>query len=246
MKQIHQNQVPKARLIVKGFGEQTTEILKHSPICSKEGLRLILSIIAHNKWKINAVDIKTAFSQGEEIDRELYMLPPKEANTNNVWHLKKCPYGLEDASRKWYEEVRPVLISLNLSMSKGDPSIFYYHKNDKLSGLIAIHADDFLRSGDEFFSEHIIPQLSKIFIIGKVSKNVFRYLGLDLRQNKQFITLDQIHYINSLQLVDENCDASIISDIVQTSVGKLLSICSQTRPDICFDVSIINQYQKFR
>ena len=129
---------------------------------------------------------------------------------------------------------------------KGDPSIFYYHKNHKLSGLIAIHVDDFLWSGNGFFSERIIPQLSKIFTIGKVSKNVFRYLGLGLRQNKEFITLDQIHYINSLQLVDENCDASIISDIVQTSVGKLLSICSQTRPDICFDVSIINQYQKFR
>ena len=41
------------------------------------------------------------------------MLPPKEANTNNVWHLKKWPYGLVDASRKWYEKAKFVLISLN-------------------------------------------------------------------------------------------------------------------------------------
>ena len=95
------------------------------------------------------------------------MLPLKEANTNNVWHLKKCPDDLVDASRKWYEKVKSVLISLNLSMSKGDLSIFYYHKNEKLSGLIAINLDDFLWSGDEFFSEHIIPQLSKLFTIGK-------------------------------------------------------------------------------
>ena len=72
------------------------------------------------------------------------MLPLKEANTNNVWYLKKCPYGLVDASGKWYVNVKSVLISLNLSMSKGNPSIFYHHKNDKLSGLIAIHVDDFL------------------------------------------------------------------------------------------------------
>ena len=102
-----------------------------------------MSIIAHNKWKINAVNIKTAFLQGEEIGKELHMLPPKEANTNNVWHSKKCPYGLIDASRKWYKKVKSVLISLNLSMSKGDLSIFYYHKNDELSGLTAIHVDDF-------------------------------------------------------------------------------------------------------
>ena len=236
MKQIDQNQVPKAHLVVKGFEEQTSEILKDSPTCSKESLRLILSTIAHNKWKINAVDIKTAFLQGEEIDRELCMLPLKEANTNNMWHLKKYPYGLVDASHKWFEKVKSVLISLNLSMSKGDPSLFYYHKNDKLSRLIAIHVDDFLWSGNELFSEHIIPQLSKIFTNGKVPKNVFRYLGLDLRQNKEFIILDQIHYINSLQLVDENSGTSIISSIVQTSAGKLLWICSQTRPDNCFDV----------
>ena len=123
------------------------------------------------------------------------MLPLKEANKNNVWHLKKCPYGLVDASRKWYEKVKSVLISLNLSMSKGDPSIFYYNKNDRLSGLTAIHVDYFLWSGDEFFSEHIIPQLSKIFAIRKVSKNVFRYLGSDLRQHKEFITLDQIKFV---------------------------------------------------
>ena len=67
--------------------------------------------------------------------------------------------------------------------------------------------------------------------------SIFRYLGLYLRQNKEFVTLDQIHYMNSLQLVDENCDTSIIFNTVQTSVGKLLWICSQTRPDICFDVS---------
>ena len=105
------------------------------------------------------------------------MLPPKEANTNNVWHLKKCHYGLVDASCKWYEKVKSVLISLNLTTSKDDPSIFYYHKNDKLSGLIALHVDDLLWSGNEFSSEHIIPQLSKIFTTGKASKNVFRYLG---------------------------------------------------------------------
>ena len=66
MKKIDQNQVSKARLVVKEFKEQTTEILKDSPTCSKEGLHLILSIIAHNKWKINAVDIKTAFLQGRK------------------------------------------------------------------------------------------------------------------------------------------------------------------------------------
>ena len=55
-------------------------------------------------------------------------------------------------------------------------------------------------------------------------------------QNKEFTALALIHYINSLQLVDENSDTSNISDIAQTCVDKLLWICSQTRPNIAFDV----------
>ena len=39
----------------------------------------------------------------------------------------------------------------------------------------------------------------KIYVIGKTSKNAFRYLGLELNQIIQNITLDQIHYINLLQ-----------------------------------------------
>ena len=41
------------------------------------------------KWKLNAVNIKTAFFQGDKIDREIYVMPLKEANTTNVWQLRK-------------------------------------------------------------------------------------------------------------------------------------------------------------
>ena len=100
------------------------DILKDSPTCFKEGLRSVFALIAHNDWKMNPINIKTAFLQGEEIDWELAILPPKEANKSKVWCLKKCPYGLVDISRKWYNKVKSVLLSLNLKRSKGDPSLF--------------------------------------------------------------------------------------------------------------------------
>ena len=65
------------------------------------------------------------------------------------------------ASRKWYNKVKSFLLSLNLKMSKGDLSTFYYYKNDKLSGIVAIHVDDFLWAGDVSFSN--IPIFCKIF-----------------------------------------------------------------------------------
>ena len=70
---------------------------------------------------------------------------PKEADTN-VQLLKKCVYGLGDASRKWYNRVKSFLLSTGLKMPKGDPSIFYCYNDNVLQGLSAIFVDDFLGS----------------------------------------------------------------------------------------------------
>ena len=74
-----------------------------------------MAITAQKKWKLNSIDIKTAFLQGDEIDREIYVLPPKDASTNNVWLLRKCIYGLGDASRKWYDSIKSFLISIGIN-----------------------------------------------------------------------------------------------------------------------------------
>ena len=79
MKETNNQQTPKTRLVVKGFEEPTKdEVLKDSPTCSKENLRVVLSAIAQNKWKLNSIDTKAAFVQRDNIDRELYVLPAKE------------------------------------------------------------------------------------------------------------------------------------------------------------------------
>ena len=48
-------------------------------------------------------------------------------------------------------KVKGVLISLDVKMSKADPSLFYYYHNNELQGIIAIHVDDFLWCGNDYF-----------------------------------------------------------------------------------------------
>ena len=119
----------KARLVAKGFEEDCLdEIDKNSPTCDKQSLRLLLSVIAHKKWQINSVDIKTAFLQGEKIKREVFLRPPKDANVpGKVWKLNKCVYGLADASLMWYERVKKTLIECGGKVSKVDPAVFYWY-----------------------------------------------------------------------------------------------------------------------
>ena len=237
MKDVDNQQILKARLVVKGFEEPSKdEILKDSPTCSKETLRVLLSIIAQKKWKLNSIDIKAAFLQGENFDREIYISPPKEANTNKIWLLKKCTYGLVDASRQWYNTVKQVLLQLGFKMSKAEPSLFYYKNNNELEGIVTIHVDDFLNAGSEYFFQEIILKIRQKFTMGKECNTAFRYLGLDLKESNNGISLDQSHYINLLNTVNIKDENLCIHDTLQSVIGKLIWISSQTRPDTCFDV----------
>ena len=62
----------------------------------------MLTIIFSHQWQANSLDVKSAFLQGNQIDRDLYLKPPEETNTGNLWKLKTTVYGLSDASTMWY------------------------------------------------------------------------------------------------------------------------------------------------
>ena len=59
-----------------------------SPCCSRIGLKSVITLIATEKWEIKSIDVKTAFLQGKEIQRNVYLRPPVEANTRKVWKLQ--------------------------------------------------------------------------------------------------------------------------------------------------------------
>ena len=72
------------------------------------------------------MDIKTAFLQGADINREIFVKPPPEANcVGLIWKLRKCVYGLSDASLSWYNRVKEVLEQCNVKVSKVDPAVFF-------------------------------------------------------------------------------------------------------------------------
>lgn len=53
------------------------------------------------------MDIKSAFLQGIELSRDIYIWPSPEAVSGNVlWKLKKCAYSVANASLYWYNKVK--------------------------------------------------------------------------------------------------------------------------------------------
>ncbi len=64
----------RARLVARGF-EDEGSYRKDSPTVGKSAMRVLLTIAASNKWKVRTTDIKSAFLQGKNMDREVYITP---------------------------------------------------------------------------------------------------------------------------------------------------------------------------
>ena len=153
----------KARLVARGFEEdQINDIRKDSLTCGKDSLRLSLTLFASMDWQIHSLEVKSAFLQGNAIEREVYIIPPREVNTNKLWKLNKTVYGLADASRTWYLRVRGELLKLGVQVSKYDEAIFFWIADEKLEGLLCCHVNDFLWGGSESF-KRIIDKIKDTF-----------------------------------------------------------------------------------
>ena len=73
---------------------------------------MFFAVVASQKWEIRSTDIKSAFLQGKVLDRDVYLKPPKEAGLSKgqLWKLKHCLYGLNDAARQFYKSVEECLL----------------------------------------------------------------------------------------------------------------------------------------
>lgn len=137
------------------------------------------------------------------------------------------------------------LICLGMRMSIYDPAMFMYEKCGSLEGIVCIHVDDFCWGGTETFNEKVINGLEEKFLIGSKDSRRFKYVGINVRQQKEGIMLDQEGYIKSLKPVEISHKRSLKKDTLlnedekhkyRSVVGQLNWIGTQTRPDISFDV----------
>ena len=123
----------KARLVVRGF-EEDFIMPRDSPTVGKGTMRVFLALTSINNWTVKTTDIKSAFLQGRELMREVYVKPPKESSTPKgmIWKLKHGLYGLKDGARQFYLSVKEELLRLGCKMCETDPALFFLHKEGNL------------------------------------------------------------------------------------------------------------------
>ncbi|XP_057290731.1 uncharacterized protein LOC130613397 [Hydractinia symbiolongicarpus] len=201
-------------------------------------------MLATYELECHTLDVKTAFLQGNQIDREVIIKPPKEANTTGVlWKLNKVVYNLADASRAWYLRVKEELIGLGLRMSLFDAALFYWIQDDCCQGLIVIHVDDFLWGGSHDFQVKVISPIRETFLIGSEDYSNFKYVGVNIQQSNGSINYDQKNYVAGMELVKIQNTTHRHRQLSHEEQSNFRCICgqlnwmsSQSRPDISFDV----------
>ena len=246
-KETSSGKVPKARLVAKGFQDVDASITRSdSPTCAKESLRLVLAIVASKCWSLNSMDIKTAFLQGMTFDRDVFLLPPREANVKKgrLWKLQKCVYGLTDASRVWYLTVHDKLKKAGMRVSTHDEAVFTFHFDGVLQGIVSTHVDDFCWAGTKFFEAQVINFIRKSFRVKSEERHGFRYLGLDLFQDNKSVHIKQDKFVQSVSLIEikrkcapTDCMTEHEISMCRSAQGNLNWPVTQTRPDIGYDIS---------
>ena len=232
----------KAKLCLRGFKE-TDKPRSDSPTVDRISNKILYTIAGNEGWGIECIDVTSAFLQGEELDRSLFVIPPKEANMPGfLWRMKKAAYGLNDASRRWWIKVIMFLKELGGKTLIGDESFIYFQKDGRLFGFISLHVDDFQGSGTTDFFENVMDNICEKFKISKRERGAFKYTGVNVRQEGKEIIIDQLDYAESLEEIDINPKDDNKRPLTKDEykkfrgiTGKLNWLAEMTRPDLSYD-----------
>ena len=80
---------------------------------------------ANEDFELRKIDIRAAFLQGKQFDRDVFLRPPKDIRKGGIiWKLKKQLYGLNDASRKFWLRVNNIFKELGLRKLDRDEAVY--------------------------------------------------------------------------------------------------------------------------
>lgn len=158
----------KARLVARGF-EEVVECRTESPTCSRQALRMVFVSATSMSWKLESLDITSAFLQGNLLERDVFVRPPAEyREKGKVWKLMRCIYGLNDAPREWYNRVEEVLKNFGGKKSRFDSAMFLWYDDDEcFCGIVVTHVDDFIYSDTSNWRSSVIDGILTIFKVNK-------------------------------------------------------------------------------
>ncbi len=192
----------KARTCVNG--SQQVEGIHYTdttaPVPAAATIRTVLSIAAAKSMKIRQWDFETAFLNSP-LEEEIYVHPPFGTTLpkGKCWRLKKCIYGLKQASRNWFGCLKAALEKAGLKQTEADPCLFIGKDEHRRDYYFLFHVDDVLLAVHDVRTENkLLKTLSAMFKI-KAMGNINWFLGMKVTCLKEGgYKIDQEQYVTKI------------------------------------------------
>ncbi|KAL8108479.1 hypothetical protein AgCh_024798 [Apium graveolens] len=255
----------KARLVAKGYSQHEGIDYDETfaPVARLEARRIFLAYVAHKKFKVFQMDVKSAFLNGE-LEEEVYVEQPPcfvdPKFPNHVYKLDKALYGLKQAPRAWYETLAQFLLESRFHRGTIYKTLFNLnHGNDLL--LVQIYVDDIIFGSTnsklyEKFAK-LMQSRYQMSMMGELSY----FLGLQVKQTVEGNFICQSKYTGNLLKKFGMQDCSTASTHMATAtkldkdtgksvditnyrgmIGSLLYLTA-SRPDIMYVTCLCARFQ---
>ena len=201
---------------------------------------MFYAMAANEGFNLRSMDIKAAFLQVNELDRDVYIEPPSDVKKEGVlWKLVKHLFGLKDASRKFWLRMKKIFEDEGLKTVKGDEAFYYKFDEKKIEGMVLTHVYDFSMAGTDGFLDKLEKKIRKELNVSKVEKNKYRFTGIDIENKKDGIVMSMEDYAESIEEIKEirkekNTEMlmKIDNKLYSKYVGKISWLAENCRPDL--------------
>ncbi|WVZ53009.1 hypothetical protein U9M48_004002 [Paspalum notatum var. saurae] len=249
----------KARLVAQGFCQKEGIDYEETfaPVARLEAIRILLAFAASKGFKLQQIDVKSAFLNGF-IEEEVYVKQPPGFESarfpDRVYKLRKALCGLKQAPRAWYARLKSFLLKSGFVMGSVDKTLFLLsHGGD--TQIVQIYVDNIIFGG----SSHAL--MSREFEMSLMGELQF-FLELQIKQSLESTFVHQAKYTRDILKKFNMDDSKPMTTPMSTNtaldpnedgeamdqrefrgmIGSLLYLTA-TRPDIQFAVCLCARYQ---
>ncbi|WVZ75689.1 LOW QUALITY PROTEIN: hypothetical protein U9M48_023724 [Paspalum notatum var. saurae] len=220
----------KARLVAQGFYQKEGIDYDETfaPVARLEDIRILLAFAASKGFKLQQMDVKSAFLNGF-IEEEVYVRQhPGFESARFLDRLRKALYGLKQAPRAWYARLKSLLLKSRFVMGSVDKTLF----------LLS-------RGGDTLILWWFISRLG--LQIKQGSEGTFVHQAKYTRDILKKFEMGDSKPMTTPMSTNTALDADEDGEAVDQKefrgmIGSLLYLTA-TRPDIQFAVCLCVRYQ---
>jgi hypothetical protein len=156
-----------------------------------ESLRLLLALAAQEGWRVQHMDVKSAFLN-DDLKEEVYVhqpsgfaIPDKEGK---VLCLRKALYGLWQAPRAWNAKLDSTLQRMGFEQSLHE-AVVYRRDNGGNVLLVGVYVDDLVITGTKDAEVAAFKEEMKATFQMSDLGSLSFYLGIKVHQDDFGVTL---------------------------------------------------------